>query len=132
MSSENIFLDDWYACLQAHLGYVVAKHDRSNEASLVVVLKRIGVEDEAIEQVRIQTLMALGREAELLPPVEVVPERENNSELEATSEVSALTDAAKEEVSEPPLPEVDVALPSEVPTEPPRKPDPPPKPPKHS
>ena len=138
MSSENIFLDDWYACLQAHLAYVVEKNDRTNEVSLIEVLKRIGVSEQNIEQVRTQTLAALGREAELLQDAEVAQDtapdlaaiQEINDPLEITEDVTIEPTANSEETALAPEragESLDQAQPPDPPVETRRPPDPPPK-----
>lgn len=91
MSTENIFKDDWWACLQAHLSYVVAHKDRTNEVSLIQVLKKMGVSDEEIEEVRTRTLTALGREDELMAPFDEPPPQ---------IDVPAVEDASQQNVNQ--------------------------------
>lgn len=147
MSSENIFLQDWYDCLQAHLGYVVKKNDHTNESSLIAVLKKIGLDDQDIEQVRMQTLTVLGCEGELLKAAEIEPllTSESASVSETAQEASPPSDSDEhgiiepialndEEVvqSDPPDVGPDLTEALQPPVETHHDPDPVPKPPKHS
>ena len=52
MSSPNIFADDWRACLHAHYLHVLHERDTSNEASLRLILTQVGLDVNALDDVR--------------------------------------------------------------------------------
>lgn len=60
MGDQDIFAEEWRACLQAHLRHVVAEGDSANEQSLAEVLHEAGFADEEVSALRRQILAELG------------------------------------------------------------------------
>ncbi|HVO41620.1 MAG TPA: hypothetical protein VMT34_03300 [Aggregatilineales bacterium] len=52
MPVQNIFYDDWRACLQAHYAHVVKEGDAVHEQSLTAVLGQTGFSPQDLEQLR--------------------------------------------------------------------------------
>lgn len=55
--SENIFVDDWYACMRAHYMHVIRTNDRVTLPSLTVVMKRVGFSESDLAELRVQATM---------------------------------------------------------------------------
>jgi hypothetical protein len=60
MGDQDIFAEEWRACLQAHLRHVVAEGDSANEQSLAEVLHEAGFADEEVSALRRKILAELG------------------------------------------------------------------------
>src|SRR5438876_11487620 len=64
MNTQNIFEDEWRACLRAHFFHVIKERDTGNERSLITVLLQTGFIDDEIAAMRAEAVGELGWTAE--------------------------------------------------------------------
>jgi len=91
MNTQDVFEDEWRACLRAHFFHVIRERDPGNEQSLVTVLLETGFTDEDITVMRAEALAELGWTIDL----------EGDSATDLSSQEEAYLEA--EAVVEPPL-----------------------------
>ncbi len=122
MNTQNIFEDDWRACLRAHYAHVIKERDTNNETSLFTVLLETGFTEEDIIALRGEVLAELGWTPDGTP-VEAVEVLQDEQPVEAPGEpvgavpvgetVSTAETLPAEELapvpSEPPADEADAA-----------------------
>lgn len=60
MNMQNIFEDEWRACLRAHFFHVIKEQDSGNERSLITVLLQTGFSEDEIAAMRAETVAELG------------------------------------------------------------------------
>ncbi len=89
MGDQDIFAEEWRACLQAHLRHVVAEGDSANEQSLAEVLREAGFADEEVGALRLKILAELGREMPPEASERVSPSAIGGSGIEASEGASA-------------------------------------------
>jgi hypothetical protein len=126
MNTQNIFEDEWRACLRAHLFHVIKERDTGNEDSLITVLLQTGFTDGEIAEMRAEALAELGwdtsgdADSAIEPEYDGVPENELHVETEAViaakpdalmeSEAAALESVAEPDDDEPEGPPVQLSL----------------------
>jgi hypothetical protein len=148
MSHNNLFQDEWRACLHAHYIHVLSEQDSNNEKSLITVLLDTGFTKDQIEAIRrdilppeeeIEVEAVEMTEAEMIevvsiePTVEVAAEITTEIQSEPLAEPVEMIDvSASEEVIDlgPAWPPADLMNDIAEPEKP--KDEPPPAPPKLS
>ena len=60
MNTQNIFEDEWRACLRAHFFHVIRERDSGNEQSLITVLLQTGFTNDEIAEMRVEAVAELG------------------------------------------------------------------------
>jgi hypothetical protein len=102
MNAENIFEDEWRACLRAHFFHVIKEQDSGNERSLTTVLLETGFAEDEIEAMRAEALDESGWTAEADQEIADVPAAEQELMEEAQLEIPVMADGAPENESKSP------------------------------
>lgn len=93
----DLFYDEWRACLRSHLQYVIQEQDRSNETSLLTVLRDTGFSEEEVRSMRHEALI----EAGLVDSIEEAKEiEEAEIYAETVSEIEIIEPVAEAVVLE--------------------------------
>ncbi|MBI5668801.1 MAG: hypothetical protein HZC41_12410 [Chloroflexi bacterium] len=94
--SENIFAEEWRACLQAHYMHVVRANDRVTEPTLRIVMHDAGFTEAELAELRVRATMHVDDVgADFVPDLDILnpslsaplPEGEESVSVEPQAEV---------------------------------------------
>jgi hypothetical protein len=95
MNVQNIFENEWRACLRAHYFHVIRERDTGNEQSLITVLLQTGFTDEDIDTMRLEALAGLAWNVEL--EGEIATDDQGETQAEEPVEAISMTAASSPE-----------------------------------
>lgn len=85
--SENIFAEDWVACLEAHYMHVIRINDKVTEPSLSIVMHSAGFTDAQLAELRVRATMHVDQVgADFVPDLGVLDTHDHAHEAPTPAE----------------------------------------------